>query len=243
MPPEGPVAWVTGAAGGIGRATTTRLRQAGFRILATDLADRIADPAADPGVDWCACDVTDETAVAATAARCTARFGRMDALVHLAGRVGGGSLTQTSLEDWRSILDANLTSAFLVARAAHPALRASGEGCLVLVSSTNGLNGGSALSGPAYAAAKAGVINLTRYLAREWCTDGIRVNCVAPGPVDTPMLARLDAATIAALVAATPAGRLASAADVAGVIHYLCSTDAAFLTGTVHNVSGGMVPD
>lgn len=235
---------MTGAAGGIGRATTTRLAQDGFRVLATDLDVQIPAPGADDmHIAWHACDVTDETAVAAAAATCRARFGRLDAVVHLAGRVGAGRLVETALEDWRSVIDVNLTSAFLVARAAHPILRATGAGTLVLVSSTNGLNGGSALSGPAYAAAKAGIVNLTRYLAREWSEDGIRVNCIAPGPVDTPMLARLEADTVAALVAATPAGRLASAGDVAGVIAYLCSADAAFLTGTVHNVSGGMVLD
>lgn len=141
------------------------------------------------------------------------------------------------------MLDVNLTSAFLVVRATHHLLGASGSGRLLLVSSTNGINGGSTLSGPAYAAAKAGVINLSRYLAREWSGDGIRVNCVAPGPVDTPMLARLDAATIDGLVAATPLGRLATAGDVAAVIRHLCSGAAGFLTGTVHNVSGGLLLD
>lgn len=240
MQPDRPVAWVTGAAGGIGRAVTHGLAAAGFEVVASDLVEA---PQERGGVSGVACDVTDEASVAAAVAGCRERYGRLDAVVHLAGRVGQGSLVETSLADWRSILDVNLTSAFLVARAAHPLLRDGLGGSLVLVSSTNGINGGTALSGPAYAAAKAGLINLTRYLAREWAADRIRVNCVAPGPVRTTMLDRLDAATVERLVAATPLGRLATATDVAASITFLCSAAAAFLTGTVHNVSGGMVLD
>jgi NAD(P)-dependent dehydrogenase (short-subunit alcohol dehydrogenase family) len=99
------------------------------------------------------------------------------------------------------------------------------------------------LSGAAYAVAKAGVMNLMRYLAKEWAPDGIRVNCLAPGPIDTPMLARLDEATRASLAAATPLGRVGVPADVASVVGYLASPGASFLTGTVHNVSGGLLLD
>jgi len=240
MPPEAPVAWITGAAGGIGRAAVTRLQARGFRVLASDVRESGGGPAT---VAWLHCDATDEASVAAAVAGCKARFGRLDAVIHLAGRVGGGPLAETTLEDWRSVLEVNLTSAFLVARAAHGLLKAAACGRLVLMSSTNGLTGGSALSGPAYATAKAGLINLTRYLAREWSRDGIRVNCVAPGPVDTPMLARLDQATVHQLADATLLGRLATADDVAAVIEHLCSGAADFLTGTVHNVSGGLVLD
>ncbi len=170
------------------------------------------------------------------------RFGGFDCVVHLAGTVGKGPLTEVSVTDWRRLLDVNLTSAFLLARAAHPHLRER-RGTLLLVSSTNGLNGGSALSGPAYAVAKAGVLNLVRYLAKEWGADGIRVNAVAPGPVDTPMLARLPEATREALRQSIPLGRLASADDVAGIVAFLCSPQAAYLTGAVLNVSGGLVLD
>ncbi len=243
MPPEGAVAWVTGAAGGIGQATVARLRRDGFRVLASDLPAAVPSHGGEAGVFWHPCDVTSEAAVQSAVGACLQDYRRLDAVVHLAGSVGAGQLAGTSLAEWRAIVDANLTSAFLVARAVHDALRSSGTGTLVLMSSTNAINGGSALSGPAYAAAKAGVLNLARYLAREWAPDGIRVNCLAPGPVDTPMLRRLDASTIDALRSAVPLRRFVAAEEVAGAISYLCSADARCLTGTVHNVSGGLLFD
>jgi NAD(P)-dependent dehydrogenase (short-subunit alcohol dehydrogenase family) len=236
------VALVTGAAGGIGRAAVAALMREGFAVAAVDLALADLPCAFDAPFEAISADVTDEAAVAGAVERCVQRFGGFDCVVHLAGTVGKGPLTEVSVTDWRRLLDVNLTSAFLLARAAHPHLRER-RGTLLLVSSTNGLNGGSALSGPAYAVAKAGVLNLVRYLAKEWGADGIRVNAVAPGPVDTPMLARLPEATREALRQSIPLGRLASADDVAGIVAFLCSPQAAYLTGAVLNVSGGLVLD
>jgi NAD(P)-dependent dehydrogenase (short-subunit alcohol dehydrogenase family) len=170
------------------------------------------------------------------------RFGRLDTVVHLAGAVGKGPLVDVALEEWRRLLDVNLTSAFLVARATHEALKAS-AGSLLLTASVNARNGGSALSGPAYAVAKAGIVNLTRYLAKEWGGDGIRVNCIAPGPVNTPMVARLPADTIEGLRKSVPLGRIAQPGDVASVVSFLCSPAALYLTGTTLNVSGGLLLD
>jgi len=236
-----PVAWVSGAAGGIGRAVTERLCALGWRVHATDL--NVTQAASDTGqLHWERVDVVDEDAVGASFTDCLSRNGRLDAVVHLAGAVGRGPLAAMSLEGWRHTVELNLTSAFLVARAAYPGLKAS-QGSLVLMSSTNGLSGGTVLSGPAYAAAKAGVVNLMRYLAKEWAPDQVRVNCVAPGPVETPMLRRLDDSTRATLGAMTPLGRVATAHDVAGSIAFLLSADARFLTGTVHNISGGLLLD
>ena len=239
MQPERRVAWVTGAAGGIGRAVVEALCEAGLRVLATDLVPPQAESPAN--VEWFPLDVTDEPAVGAFAGTLESA-GPCAAVIHLAGRAGRGPLTAISSQEWRELLEVNLTSAFLVARAAHPALRA-GRGSLLLCASSNGLNGGSALSGPAYAVAKAGIINLTRYLAREWAADGIRVNCIAPGPIDTPMLERLDAAVRAGLAGATLVGRVGRPEDVADTVRFLCSAQASFITGTVHNLSGGLVLD
>jgi len=236
------VALVTGAGGGIGRAVVARLVRDGFGVAAVDLAVAGIACSDDSPVELISADVTAAAQVSAAIARTLARFGRIDAVIHLAGAVGRGPLAAVSLEEWRRLLDVNLTSAFLLAQASHAALR-DAEGTLLFASSTNAWNGGSALSGPAYAVAKAGLVNLSRYLAKEWGPERIRVNCIAPGPVDTPMLARLPPGTVQALEQAIPLGRIATARDVAGAVAYLCSVDAAYLTGVVLNVSGGLVLD
>ncbi|MGE0581653.1 MAG: SDR family NAD(P)-dependent oxidoreductase [Steroidobacteraceae bacterium] len=244
MPPEhasAPVAFVTGAAGGIGRALVERLRTDGYRVFATDRA-LAALPCVEGGFRAASLDVTDEAAVEATVADCGATFGRIDHVIHLAGATGSGPLDAVSRAEWQRLLDVNLTSAFLLAKAAHAPLRAA-QGSLTLLSSMNGLHGGSAASGPAYAVAKAGVVNLVRYLAKEWAADRVRVNAVAPGPVDTPMLARFSAEERARIAASVPLGRLGKAHEVAAAIAYLIGRDAAWTTGTILNLSGGVVLD
>jgi len=236
------VALVTGAAGGIGRAVVERMLATGYTVVASDLA--VADLACAAATPFAAlsADLTQEADVERLVAAALERFGRLDRVIHLAGRAGRGPLEAVTAEEWRALLDVNLTSAFLLAKASSAALGAS-RGALVLTSSTNGLQGGSALSGPAYAAAKAGIINLTRYLAKEWAARGVRVICLAPGPVDTPMLARFDADTREALRSSVPLGRLATPAELAGLVEFLCGPGAAFLTGIVVNASGGLVLD
>jgi NAD(P)-dependent dehydrogenase (short-subunit alcohol dehydrogenase family) len=237
-----PVAFVTGAAGGIGRATVSALRARGMRIFGADIA-LASIPCGDPSFVTAALDVTSERAVDDAVAAALAAFGRLDHVVHLAGRAGQGPIDAVSLDDWQAVIDVNLTSAFLLAKAVHGALRES-QGTLTLMASTNGLNGGSALSGPAYAVAKAGIINLTRYLAKEWAGEDIRVNCLAPGPIDTPMVTgRFDAATLEALSRSVPLRRIGRPDDVAHAIDYLTSQRARFVTGTVMNLSGGLVLD
>ncbi len=235
MRPGRPLAWITGAGGGIGRAVVRALAGAGYDLEATDIELPRGEV---PAARWSRLDVTDEEAVTEFARRLPS----CAAVVHLAGRAGRGPLIEVAADEWRELLEINLTSAFLVARAAAPLLAAS-RGCLVLCASSNGVNGGSALSGPAYAVAKAGVINLTRYLAKEWATVGVRVNCVAPGPIETPMLERLGDSVRRRLAEAVPLGRAGSAEEVAASVRFLCSADASFLTGTVHNISGGLVLD
>lgn len=241
-PPDAtPVALVTGAAGGLGRATVARLRERGMHIVATDRA--LAEIPCGAPMTVASLDVTDEQAITAIVARVLDEQGRLDHVVHLAGCAGHGPLDAVDSAEWQRVLDVNLTSAFLIAKAVHSALAAT-RGSLILTSSTNGLNGGSSLSGPAYAVAKAGLINLTRYLAKEWAGEGIRVNCLAPGPIDTPMVTgRFSAEVLEQLRRSVPLGRIGRPEDVAHAIDYLTSERAAFVTGTVMNLSGGLVLD
>jgi NAD(P)-dependent dehydrogenase (short-subunit alcohol dehydrogenase family) len=244
MPPNTsatPVAFVTGAAGGIGKAVVAHLRGAGMRVYATDLA-LAAVPCGEEGFEASSLDVTDEAAVAREVGGCLTRFGRIDHMVHLAGKAGSGPIDSVPLAEWRALLAVNLDSAFVLAKAVHGALAAT-RGSLTLMASSNGINGGSHLSGPAYAVAKAGIINLTRYLAKEWAGEGIRVNCLAPGPIDTPMVGRFPADVRAKLEASVPLQRFGAPEEVAGAVAFLTSAAAAFTTGTVMNISGGVVLD
>ena len=243
MPPNGrQVALVTGAAGGIGRATVALLRERGFCIVAADLSVA-AIPCGVNDFLTLNLDVCDEAAIARGIAQTLQSFGRLDHVVHLAGKAGTGPLSAVSRVDWDDVLAVNLTSAFLIAKAAAEPLAAA-RGSLTLMASTNGINGGSALSGPAYAVAKAGLINLTRYLAKEWAEKRVRVNALAPGPIATPMVTgRFDAEQLVALQQSVPLGKIGRPEDVAHAIGYLLSDQAQFITGTIMNVSGGLVLD
>ena len=238
---RGRTAIVFGAAGGIGRATCALLAAAGARIAAVDRTTRGLGKAGARRL-VIAADATDEAAVEAAFAETSRRFGAIDYAINLVGATGQGRLDRMSLADWNGMIAVNLTSAFLVARSAYRRLRRPG-GVLILMSSTNGRVGGTQYSGAAYGAAKAGVLNLTRYLAKEWAPDGLRVNTLAPGPVDTPMLARLSAGEHAALKAAVPLKRYAQAKEIAAAIAFLCSEHGRTMTGACFNVSGGLVLD
>ncbi len=238
---RGKVVLVTGAAGGIGRETVRLARASGAKVAAFDLARR-GLPREARDVLAMTGDAAAEADVRALVRETVKRFGRIDAVVSAVGVVGAGRLDAMPLDEWHRLLDINLTSAFLLCRETWRPLKRA-RGAVVLFSSTNGRNGGSHLSGAAYAVAKAGIVNLTRYLAREWAPDGVRVNCIAPGPVDTPMVGRLTREQHAALKKAIPLGRYATAAEVAATVAFLCSPHAASMTGTCINVSGGMVLD
>lgn len=211
---------VTGGDGGIGRACVGLFEERGDRVVVLDRAR---------GHD--ACDP-------ASVASVLEGVDRLDAVVHAAGSVGEGGIEDTSLEQWRSVVDDNLTSAFVVCKAALPLLGDGGS--VVLLSSVNGRHGGTLLSGPAYAAAKAGVIGLARHLAKFHGSRGVRVNAIAAGPVATAMVDRLDDDALAGLVATMALPKVASTAEVAGTVWWLCSPAAASVTGTVVDLNGGM---
>ncbi len=234
---SGECALVTGAAGGIGSAVVERFARRGLDVGAMVLPGQEApDGLALPA------DATDEAQVNEAVARCARELGPPRWVVHTVGLVGKGPFSDVTLGEWRRVVDANLTSTYLLARAVHPHLKRT-RGALVLYSSTNAINGGNELSGPAYTAAKAGIIGVVRYLAREWAEDGIRVNCIAPGPVDTPMLDRLGPERRAHLAKRTPLGRLGTAGECAALTDFLCSGNGDHLTGTITNFSGGLLLD
>ena len=236
---SGRVAFVTGATGGIGQAVVRMMLDAGAQVTATG---RRAVPFDDDRVLPLTLEVTDEAAVKSAVQSCVENFGRLDYVIHMAGMVGKGRLDEMPLEDWNTVLATNLTSSFLLLKHTYKHVTKPG-GVAVLCGSSNGYNGGSYLSGAAYASSKAALVNLTRYCAKEWAPDGIRVHLISPGPVDTPMLDRLSDDQHVGLKDALPLGHYATAEECAGAVLFLCSAHAASMTGTNTNISSGLVLD
>ncbi len=221
---------VTGGAGAIGAAVASRFEAAGDRVAVLDVT----------GDGTISCDVSDEDQVARAFASARQRNGPVEVLVNAAGVTGSGSVLDEDPAAFRRILDVNLTGAYLCCREAIPDMERIGGGAIVNVASVNARFGGSALSGPAYAASKGGLVTLTRFVAREHAADGIRANAVAPGPHDTPMWRALDEERRAGILAMVPgSGGPGDPADLAGVVHFLCSPDARFLNGATVDVNGG----
>lgn len=211
---------MTGGDGGIGRACVEAFTALGSEIVVIDRSR--GHDAADPD----------------SVAAVLSGIDSITDVVHAAGSVGSGGIETTSVEDWNRVLSDNLTSAFVVCQQVLPLMPWGGS--IVLLSSVNGRHGGNRLSGPAYATAKAGVIGLTRHLAKDQAPRGIRVNAIAPGPVSSPMLDRLSVVELDALLQQVPLGHVALPDEVAGTAAWLCSPAGASVTGTVIDLNGGM---
>lgn len=235
-------ACVVGATGGIGAATARAFAADGFRLVLMDLAaSPLEGLATDLGGVAVTIDLGDAASVEGAFAAARESMADLDVLVLASGVVEPATpLADVTDEVWARMLVVNLTGVFLCCRAADGWLRDGGR--IVTISSNAARSGGLA-TGPAYAASKGGVEALTKALAQQFAKRRITVNCVAPGAVDTPMLDAHPPERIAAIAAANPMGRIATAGDVAAAIAFLASGGAAYLTGVVLPVNGGQRMD
>lgn len=232
--PDAPALLVTGGGKGIGAAIARAALAAGYRVGVLDTHHTEETPA---GAQQLRASVTDPDAVETA----LDRFGTPDALVNNAGIVRFGPLLELAADDWRAVLDVNLTGTFLVARGvARRWIGAGRGGAIVNLTSMNGVAAGP--NAGAYGASKAGVALLTAQMALEWGPAGIRVNAVAPGLIDAGMSEPIyaDPVTRAARESKVPLGRLGTAEDVAAVVLFLVSDAAAYVTGQNVVVDGGV---
>jgi NAD(P)-dependent dehydrogenase (short-subunit alcohol dehydrogenase family) len=239
------VAVVTGGAAGIGRAASLAFAREGAAVAVVDLegADEVAGEIGRAGgrAATFAVDVARAADVQTMVDGVVARFGQIDVLVNNAGIGGPGSIDTLTEEEWDRTLAVDLKAHFLTCRAVLPIMRRQGRGHIVNVSSIAGRHVSLANS-IAYTSAKAGVIGFTRHLAQEVGRDGIRVNCLAPGPTRTPLLAGvLDAEREAAVAARIPLGYVSEAEEQAAVILFLASDDASYVHGAVVDANGGLI--
>ena len=249
MTNEAKVAIVTGAAGGIGEAVALAIARRGARVAMADLrADAAQDAARRLQAEGLSAepvtvDIADPASVNAMVEGVLSRWGRIDILVNNAGIESSKPFLDIGLEDYERVMRINVTGAWLCCQAVIPVMLRQASGCIVNVSSVAAQRGGGLLGTAAYSTSKGAVIALTKALAREFAKSGIRVNAVAPSLTMTDLarrqLEKLDPTTLDRVIAMTPIGRVAQPEEIAAVIAFLASDEAAFVVGHVYNVDGG----
>ncbi len=240
----GRVAIVTGAGSGIGRETAVLFAREGARVLAADINLPAAEETArlaGGGTIALAADVADERSVAALFEACDEQLGAPSVLANIAGIGSTTPAPDTPLEVWERVFSVNSRGTFLCCKAAIPRMIAAGGGSIVNMASIAGLVG--LRNRAAYCASKGAVIALTRALAVDHVSDGVRVNCICPGTVDSPWVRRLieeAGESLDALRARQPMGRLGTPAEIAAAVLYVASDAAAFMTGSALVLDGGL---
>ena len=236
--------WISGASRGIGRSAALCFAKAGYRIAAgysnsaSDMRSLMQELAALGAMAMpVCCDIADASSVDRAAEAIISTLGGIDVLINNAGIAHYGMLEDTKKEQWQRVIDVDLTGAYNSIHAAIPSMRSRGGGAIINMSSVWGIYGGSCEA--AYSAAKAGIRGLTKALSRELGPSGIRVNCIAPGVIDTDMMSSFTDEEKLELIEKTPLGRLGRAEDVAGAMLFLASDQASFITGQALEVGGG----
>jgi NAD(P)-dependent dehydrogenase (short-subunit alcohol dehydrogenase family) len=237
---ENRVAFVTGAASGIGHHASLRLEADGFRVVGADLDPGGLAQLCDEGqtISSVVCDVTSPEAVNVAVEGVVAEFGRLDAVLNSAGITGPSVPTwELSHEDWMRIVAVNLTGTLNVIKAALWPMRSAGYGRIVNMASIAGKEGNPNLM--AYSATKAGVIGMTKSVAKEVATEGVLVNSIAPAVIRTPINDGVDPETQAYMLSKIPMGRLGEVEEVSELISFLASDRCTFSTGACFDLSGG----
>ena len=244
---DGKVAIVSGAASprGIGLATARMFARHGAKVAILDLDENAAAEAAaliGPGHRGYACNVADLESCKAAAGRVLADFGKIDILINNAGITQAAKVMDIDPAGWDRILDVNLRGVLYLSQAVLPKMKKQKSGSIACMSSVSAQRGGGILGGPHYSAAKAGVLGLAKAMARELGPEGIRVNCVTPGLIQTDISAgKITDEKKAEIASSVPLNRLGLADDVAGAYLFLASDLSAYVTGAVIDVNGGML--